>query len=82
MKKILSVSLLILTATSCKVNNYQEWKKPTKHHVDGVIDTTWTGKVGPFKLHWIKVNDSNIYVQDTTLEKGMRYESYLKRIVR
>jgi len=82
MKKILSVSFVILTAASCKVNSFQEWKKPTEYHVDGVVDTAWKGKVGPFKLHWIRVCDSNIYVQDTTLVKGMRYKGFLKRMVR
>jgi hypothetical protein len=67
---------------SCKLHSFQEWHKPTKHYVSGVIDSTWTKRVGPYHLNWIRVNDTKIYVQDTTLAKGMPYQKFLKRMVK
>ena len=78
---IIAIVLLCLIS-SCKINRFQEWHRPTKYQVKGRVDTCWNQRLGPFKLHWIKVNDTIVYVQDTTLAKGMPYERYLKRMVR
>lgn len=80
MKTLTTILLLAISLNASGQKKYQQWNKPTKMHITGVVDSTQTVQRKHYTFYYNYVNGLKI-ATFTKYENGIKVSWYLKRLI-